>query len=491
MPSIIRTQVEPAGPTQITIGAKTPAEVFSLFMTDQMLAKICVFTSDKMRQLRENFKDADKATFKDIGLMELKAFIGVLIMSGAHKDNHLTAVEMWSHVYGCPFYRSNFSECRFAFIIRSFRFDDPTTRTTRLKTDRFAHVRDVWDKVIQNCKANYSPGPHLTVDEQLLAFRGCCIFRMYLPNKPSKYGLKLVMACDADTLYTCNAIPYLGKGSCDMKKGVTLGEHFTMELVAPFKRSGHTVTCDNWFTSLPLARSLSKDGMHLVGTIRPKPYLPSQLVNHKVEVGESVAVFNYKDQITLLNQRVSSTKRIMILSTLHHNPSIVEKKKTQLHMFYNATKGGVDAFDQLCLLMSCSRKTRRWPLCLFYGAINIVFNNAYIIYAHRPENKGIARRQFAMDLAVELCRPYAGNRLLWARYLPRDVVSLIRSVFDLPEDAAAAAEEEPRAKSEKWKRCYLCPSSGTARTKVLCRTCHKSVCTNHTNQLCSMCYKPS
>ena len=186
LPKIIKTHVEPAAPTAITLTATTPAKVFSLFMTDQMVAEVCVHTNRKMDELRRKIKDKDKATFRDTTLSEMKAFFGVLLMSGVRRDNHLTTEEMWSHIYGCPFYKANFSERRFVFIIRALRFDDPATRQARLKGDRFAHIRKVWDEVIRNCVINYKPGPHVTVDEQLLAFRGRCVFRMYIPNKPAK-----------------------------------------------------------------------------------------------------------------------------------------------------------------------------------------------------------------------------------------------------------------------------------------------------------------
>ena len=184
--------MEPGAPTQITMVAITPAEVFSLFLTDQMLAEVCVHTNTKMAQLRTSLKDPDKSTVRDITLTEMKAFIGVLVMSGAHRDNHLTTEEMWSHVYGCQFYRSVFSDHRFSFIIRAIRFDDPVTRKIRLRSDRFAHIRKLWDDVIANCRVNYNPGPHLTVDEQLLAFRGNCIFRMYIPSKAAKYFINIL-----------------------------------------------------------------------------------------------------------------------------------------------------------------------------------------------------------------------------------------------------------------------------------------------------------
>lgn len=47
---------------------------------------------------------------------------------------------------------------------------------------------------------------------------------MYIPKKPSKYGLKLIMMCDSGTKYVTNAIPYLGKGT--QTNGLPQGEYF-------------------------------------------------------------------------------------------------------------------------------------------------------------------------------------------------------------------------------------------------------------------------
>jgi len=54
---------------------------------------------------------------------------------------------------------------------------------------------------MSNCKKNYIPHTYCTVDEQLLGFRGKCSFRMYIPSKPDKYGLKIVTLNDAMTSY--------------------------------------------------------------------------------------------------------------------------------------------------------------------------------------------------------------------------------------------------------------------------------------------------
>ncbi|XP_064096647.1 piggyBac transposable element-derived protein 4-like [Macrobrachium nipponense] len=391
MPPILKIdQFDTAGPTMAVFGCRTPVEVFDKFLPNTLLVEVIVHTNDKITTLRNKFELQNDPTFKDLSLMEFRAFLGILVMTGARKDNHLTSEEMFSRSLGCPFYRSVMSERRFAFILRALRFDSLATREERVKTDKFAPIRSLWNQIIANCIANYEPSGQLTVDEQLLAFSGRCGFRMYIPNKPAKYGIKLVMACDAKTFYMCNAIPYLDKGTTTTS--TSLGEYFTLEVTRPFRKAGRIVTTDNWFTSLPLAKGLRQFGMHLVGTIRPKPYMPSVMLTTPLELGECVASYNYKDKVTLLCQRVKSTKRIQILSTVHHSPTVIENQKSQIHMFYNATKGGVDIFDQICSALTCSRKTRRWPLCVFYAIINIVVNNSFFIHQNLSGNKLYNRR---------------------------------------------------------------------------------------------------
>ena len=82
----------------------------------------------------------------------------------------------------------------------------------------------------------------------------------------------------------------------------------------------------------------------------------------------------------MLVKKVRAAKFVGVLSTLHNNLYVVEKTKTEAHMFYNAGKGGTDAFDQRCAVTSCSRKSRRWTMAMFTQTVNIAMNNAFILY---------------------------------------------------------------------------------------------------------------
>ena len=224
-------------------------------------------------------------------------------------------------------------------------------RALRVKKDKFTHIRDLFNRVIQNCRDNWVAGPVVTIDEQLLGFRGRCPFRMYISNKPNKYGIKIFMVCDSDSQYCMNAIPYIGIGTVPLAyQHLLQGEYFTMELLQPqLLMPGRVVCADNWFTSLSLARSLQREGMHLVGTILKKPQLPCQYVlDCNIPLKDNMAIYNHKDFINVVFKRTKPKKVLGIITTIHNVFSNVEDKKTEAHMFYNASKGGVDSFDQMC-----------------------------------------------------------------------------------------------------------------------------------------------
>ena len=95
--------------------------------------------------------------------------------------------------------------------MRFLRFDMPSTRLSRLQTDKFALISAVWDKFIENCIACHKPRKNIAVDEQLFPTKACCRFIQYMANKPDKFGIKFWLAVYVEFKYIPNIIPYLGK----------------------------------------------------------------------------------------------------------------------------------------------------------------------------------------------------------------------------------------------------------------------------------------
>lgn len=94
------------------------------------------------------------------------------------------------------------------FLSKCLHFDK---KDERAEDDMFAPIRQLWEMFIDNCKKNYTPSHECTVDEQLLSFRGRCVFRVYIKDMPDIYRLKVISLNDDQTSYMIYAIPYLVK----------------------------------------------------------------------------------------------------------------------------------------------------------------------------------------------------------------------------------------------------------------------------------------
>ena len=157
---------------------------------------------------------------------------------------------------------------------------------------------------------------------------------------------------------------------------------------------------------------------------------------------ESVAFFDHTSKINVVYNKGKSTKHVTVLTTLHNKFTLVEEEKTEAHMFYNASMGGIDTFDMMCAASSTSRKTRRWPLCAFYGLLNKCMNNAWIVYSSRPNPND--RSDFTMDLAYNLCRPWAINRYnTRGNRLTAETKNMLISTFKVTEAPPAPAPPAP------------------------------------------------
>ncbi|GBP63866.1 PiggyBac transposable element-derived protein 4 [Eumeta japonica] len=493
--NIVRTA---RGPTRMCKNLYDPVLCFNLFMTDEMVLEIVRWTNaeiylkrnEKDGRERERTEKASKisATFRDTNETEIRAFTGVLTLSAAMKDDHLSTDELFDSSFSGTRYVAVTSRERFDFLVRCLRMDDKSLRPSLRTEDPFIPVRKVWSLLINQCVNNYIPGPHLTIDEQLLGFRGRCPFRMYIPNKPNKYGIKIPMMCDSGTKYMINAMPYIGKAT--NTNGLPQGEYYVKELSKPVHGTNRNITCDNWFTSVPLAKTLLQDPykLTLVGTIRSnKREIPEQMKNTRSRaVGTSM--FCYDGPLTLVSYKPKPSKMVYLLSSCDENGSINQATgKPEMIMYYNQTKGGVDTFDQMCSSMTCSRKTNRWPMAVFYGILNIAFVNSYVIYCHNvlsKNEKPLNRKEFMKKLSTQLTSDWMGKRLeapTLKRYLRQNIKEL------LPENTENSneerEEEEPLVKKKRY--CAYCPSKIRRMSKMECALCKKAVCGNHKkDQLC-------
>nr|CAI5869771.1 unnamed protein product [Callosobruchus analis] len=212
----------------------SPVDAFKTFISDVILDMILEHTNHMITVRAAKYKvTSTSPVTKD----KLLALIGPLIFSAVMKNNHLSSTILFDERKCGITYRPTMSRERFKFLIDSLRFDNKATRDERKVTDPFAAIRDIWDIFINICKTAYVPSTYMTIDEQLLGFRGKCPFRMYIPNRPEKYSIKIVMVCDTASKYMLNAAPYLGKKT--NTEGLTLAEYFVKSTTRIVSKLNH------------------------------------------------------------------------------------------------------------------------------------------------------------------------------------------------------------------------------------------------------------
>lgn len=456
---------------------KTPMEIWSLFITDEMLEKIVFYSNLYIEQKR--YPEQNR-TARPTKIDELKALLGLLYISGVMKSNHRNITDLFRNDgMGVEIFRLTMSLERFKFLLRNIRLDNKITRPERQKFDKLAAVREFFDEFNGNLPKYFSLSQFATIDEMLWAFRGRCGFRVYIPSKPNKYGLKIYALTDSKMFYTAKLEIYIGQQPIGPYKQDTSNISLVPRLCEPIWGSKRNITIDNFFTSTALTNTLLIDHqLTVIGTLRKnKPQIPEEM---KIKRPEKSIMFAFQEEQTLVSYIPRKNKNVFVLSSMHHDDSIdYETGKPEIIIDYNKTKGGVDTVDKLCASYDCARITRRWPMVIFFGALNLAGINSFIILKQNNVEKMMPRRLFIENLGYQLLESHVKKRRL-SPGLPRTIKLRILEIYNISDN-----DQTPRNPTRG--RCYYCSSNKNRKTRFSCRKCKKFMCLEHLTPICSEC----
>ncbi|UYV67442.1 hypothetical protein LAZ67_5000618 [Cordylochernes scorpioides] len=455
-------------------------DIFNLFFTAAIIKQISEFTNAKIEEFRQRISDLTKSTYSNFtSEIEIRAFLGLLYLAGVYKSGHENVESLFaSDGTGRDIFRSVMSVKRFLFLLLCIRFDN---FKTRCKVDRLSPIRDIFQTIIEKFQSCYTPAEYLTVDEMLVGFRGKCPFKIYIPSKPNKYGIKIVILADSRTHYMYNAMVYTGKSKTPKSKELSLPTQIVLDISRPLWKSNRNITADNWFTSIELVDKLKEHGLTYLGTMRKnKPQIPPQFQPHpKRESGTSI--FGFSGTKTLVSYVPKKRKSVILISSMHHdNKCDKTTGKPDIIMDYNLTKGSVDTIEQMVSNFSTSCRSRRWPLALFYALLDITALNSYIIFNYQIDKKDQKERStFIVDLGRSLIDEHLATRNL--NSLPLELQTTIKKFKNNDGSSTSRGSTMPQ-ESDTPKRCYKCPSKNAGKVKTLCSV-HKWVESTHPVQL--------
>lgn len=102
---------------------------------------------------------------------------------------------------------------------------------------------------------------------------------------------------------------------------------------------------------------------------------------------------------------------------------------------YNAFMGGVDHADRLRALYNIDRKSKKWWLRIFWGLLDMVFVNAYVVYCELFGQTDVleVRRSIALGLMSE-CDPASKKSICMKRTLPKTPTNRKNKTFSIVKD---------------------------------------------------------
>ena len=137
-----------------------------------------------------------------------------------------------------------------------------------------------------------------------------------MPSKPAKYDIKIFWLCDASLTYLSNARIYLGRqpGSEPEKN---LGQTVVIQLTSPLQDSVRNVTMDNYFTGVPLAKTMLQRKLTIVGTMKKSKREIPECMKPAKSRETKTSIFGFNDQLTMISYVPQKNKAVLLLSTMH------------------------------------------------------------------------------------------------------------------------------------------------------------------------------
>lgn len=453
-------------PPSFDCSTATPLDYFQLFMTPDIWEKIAENTNKYEKyvtaQKRITKPDYVEKHWNGIDVPLLKAYHGICIIMGIlggrryksfwSTDPYLTNIGI-SNVMPCRMYTKI---CEFLHI--SSREDEHPRGHPEY--DKLGKIRWFIDELNRKFATLYHVEKCVSLDEAIVGFSGRCKFLQWNPAKPVKRGIKLFVACSAESCFCYKFQVYLGKGSSTVSKN---GLYFDVvwDLVKDLQGRNHTIYFDNLYGSIATLRFLYSKGLYSTATVRKgRKNLPP--------IFKKPPKMNRGDHRTFQSSRLSNltatvwsdTKEVSFISTASQ-PHIISKTHRRIahrHVEvtipavakqYGKNYSGVDKLDHLTskkIYGGVSHSSRKVWKHLYFYFINLICAQSWILYqktSTREQPKNYDHMAFRLELAKQLC----------SFHCSRKRASTIKSNIDANVVATFGGHQLVHMKARRSKRC--------------------------------------
>lgn len=466
-----------------------PLDFFLLIFSKDLMKTIKQETNRyAQEQLQQREPLSPQSRYKDwttVTLKDLRKFFTVLIHMSLVKKGSI--LDYWStmDIVKCSFASSVMPRDRFLLMLSFLHLNDNSTYIPRGNEghDPLHKVRPVYDHLRNKFKTLYTPTQDVSIDEAMCPWKGNINYRVYMKDKPTKWGIKLYELCESDSGYVFDFEIYCGfPGLSNRPVDVCL------RLMEPLLDKGFTLFTDNYYSCPELSNKLADRDTNTVGTVRNNRVGLSRAIR-VIPLQKGDIAFRRKGPLVYL--RWKDKKDVYLLTTVH-NPlekttvttRAGTKEKPKAIQNYIMKMGGVDHSDQLMSYVPLHRRTTKCWKKVFFHLFALALLQSQILYnKHRRQNKNppLKLSDFLKALGTQMnqrCLRDDGDRILrQPTAAPANRLAGNHFIFPLP---ATASKSKPRRDCKVCKEKALKLGTSTGRKRVetyfWCPDCGVALC---------------
>jgi len=228
---------------------KSALDFFELIFTDDLYNLIVTETNRYATQQRKEPRN-QKTPWTALTIEEFKTWFGLYLSMGIVQQPSL--VDYWgqSTLTNTPGIAAVMTRTRFLQILHHLHFVDNESEVAKLPKDspdydKLYKIRDLLNIIRRNIQGALNLERNIAIDETLVKFKGRVGFRQFLPNKPSRFGVKNFTLSESSSGYVWDLLVYTGKTAHDPEKGVA--HHVVMKLLEGLEGKGYNLFVDNWY----------------------------------------------------------------------------------------------------------------------------------------------------------------------------------------------------------------------------------------------------
>ena len=128
----------------------------------------------------------------DVTIPEIEKFIALYLLTGISQKPKIGQYCSTNLIIRTSFFNEVTARNCFQSILEFLHFNDNSGyQPNDPQKDRLHKIRPVVEDLVNKFKTVYKPEKHVSIDEELLLWKGCLGFKQYIPNKRAGFGIKM------------------------------------------------------------------------------------------------------------------------------------------------------------------------------------------------------------------------------------------------------------------------------------------------------------